>query len=137
MWRFMTVFDVSMRLGTGEGFIQRYLRLAVEDNPDVAPLKGWVAGEFRRGHPGSLASAGRRLADFDGRPFASSCTLPCASVITTRDRLVRAKKQRQLARAMNCKVFEIDADHDGPLVRAKEFADATADAVAHVASGAR
>jgi hypothetical protein len=42
-------------------------------------------------------------------------------LITTRDRLVRPAKQRELAQALHACVIEIDADHDLPLVRGGEY----------------
>jgi hypothetical protein len=41
-------------------------------------------------------------------------------LITTRGRLVRPAKQRELARVLNAHVIEIDADHDLPLVKGAE-----------------
>jgi 3-oxoadipate enol-lactonase len=133
VWRAMTAFDLALRLGTGDGFVQRYLRLAVEDTPDVADLRAWVGGEFKRGYPRDLARAGRALSEFDARPFAPALGVPMAVVVTTRDRLVRPSKQRELARLVAAETFELDADHDAPFVRSKEFAHVMVDAVAAVA----
>jgi diacylglycerol kinase family enzyme len=46
-------------------------------------------------------------------------------LITTRDRLVRPSKQRELAEVLRAHVIEIDADHDLPLVRGGEYARLT------------
>jgi len=46
-------------------------------------------------------------------------------LITTRDRLVRPAKQRELAEALHAHVIEIDADHDLPLVKAADYARLT------------
>lgn len=57
-------------------------------------------------------------------------------LITTRDRLVRPSKQRELAEALRAYVIEIDAEHDLPLVRGEEYARLTKLAVDTVASAA-
>ncbi len=47
-------------------------------------------------------------------------------VVTTRDRLVRPRKQRALARAIpGARVFELQGDHDACLVHADHFANVT------------
>jgi 3-oxoadipate enol-lactonase len=133
-WRLVTLLDVIMRMGSGDGFVQRYLREAMVDAPEVAPLRAWVGGELKRGYSRDLAAAGRALSCFDARPYASSIDVPCATVVTGRDRLVRPGKQEELARAVGGHLVCLDGDHDAPLVRSKEFAAAVREAVAAVES---
>jgi hypothetical protein len=57
-------------------------------------------------------------------------------LITTRDRLVRPAKQRELAEALHARVIEIDADHDLPLVKGADYARLTRLAVDTVAAAA-
>lgn len=133
LWRGLGVFEMALRLGTGDGFVQRYLHYAVGHSPEVADLRAWVGGEFKRGFPRDIAEAGRVLSRFDARNFLDAITVPAAVIVTTRDRLVRPKEQRDLAAALHAPTFEVDGDHDAPLVKAKEFGVATADAVASVA----
>jgi hypothetical protein len=57
-------------------------------------------------------------------------------LVTTRDRLVRPAKQHELARALGASVFEIDADHDLPLVKGGEYARLIRIAVDNVAAAA-
>jgi 3-oxoadipate enol-lactonase len=134
LWKSLGVFELALRLGTGDGFVQRYLHYAVSHTPEVAELRAWVAGEFKRGYDRDVAEAGKALSRFDARPFVAGIDVPCASVITERDRLVRPQEQRDLAQALGAPVFAIDADHDAPLVRPKEFATAVAAAVDAVAT---
>jgi 3-oxoadipate enol-lactonase len=129
IWRGMTAFEIALRLGTGDGFVQRYLRWAVEKTPEVAELRAWVAGEFKRGHPRDMVMAGRVLSEFDARSFLPAMDVPCATVVTSRDRLVRPRKQRELAAALGGRTFELDADHDAPLVHAKAFTDTMMEAL--------
>lgn len=128
-WRLVSVLDLVMRTGNGDGFVQRYLREAMVDSPEVAPLRAWVAGEVKRGHSGDVAAAGRALSHFDARGYASSIDVPCATIVNTRDRLVRPRKQEELARAVGGHVVRLDGDHDAPLVKSKEFAAAVVEAV--------
>ena len=71
------------------------------------------------------------------RPWAGSLDVPAAMVVTTRDRLVRPRKQRALAAAVGATVFEIDGDHLCTLQQGKEFADVTRQAVDSVVSRRR
>ena len=134
LWRSLGVLEFALRLGTGDGFVQRYLHYAVGHAPEVAELRAWVGGEFKRGYPRDIAEAGRALARFDAARFVDSIDVPCASVVTERDRLVRSEEQRDLAEALGAPVMAVDGDHDAPLRNPKEFAQATADAVEAVAA---
>ena len=133
LWKSLGLFEVALRLGTGDGFVQRYLHYAVAHTPEVAELRAWVGGEFKRGYDRDVAAAGICLSRFDARPFIDGVDVPCASVVTERDRLVRAKEQLDLAEALGAPVFAVDGDHDTPLVRPKEFSTAVADAIDSVA----
>jgi 3-oxoadipate enol-lactonase len=133
LWKSMGVFEIALRLGTGDGFVQRYLSYAVGSSPEVADLRAWVSGEFKRGYDRDVAEAGRALAAFDARELVDDVSVPCASVITCGDRLVRAAEQYDLANALGAPAFPLDGDHDSPLVRPKEFSDAVVRAVQSVA----
>jgi pimeloyl-ACP methyl ester carboxylesterase len=137
VWRLLSVLELSLRLGTGAGFVERVLRQAVEEQPELEVYRPWLAAEFRRGLARELADAGRALSRFDAQPWAGQLGLPAAMLITTRDRLVRPSKQRELAEALHAHVIEIDADHDVPLVKGADYARLTRLAVdtAAVAAG--
>jgi len=133
LWRSLGIFELALRLGTGDGFVQRYLNYAVAKTPEVEGLRAWVGGELKRGYPRDVADAARVLSLFDARPFARSIDVPCASVITERDRLVPSDEQRELARALAAPVVAVDGDHDAPLMNPTEFASAMLDAIGSVA----
>ncbi|HSH60755.1 MAG TPA: alpha/beta hydrolase [Acidimicrobiales bacterium] len=133
LWGSLVLLDVVLRAGGGDGLVQRYLREAMQDSPDVGALRAWVGSELKRGYFRDVAAAGRALANFDARAFAPSIDVPCATVVTTSDRLVPPGKQRALTRAIGAREFPVHGDHDAPLVRAKDFAGAMADAVTSVA----
>jgi pimeloyl-ACP methyl ester carboxylesterase len=132
VWRGMSVFEVALRNGTGDGFVERVLRETIEDCPTLEPYRAWVTGEIHRGYPPDLAGAGRALSTYDGRPLAAGIDVPCGVVLTTRDRLVPPAKQRTLARATRAEVFEVDGDHMAPLNRGPAFAAAIRAAADHV-----
>jgi 3-oxoadipate enol-lactonase len=135
-WKTMGVVEYFLRLGPSKGLIERFLRDAIETAPDLASYRGWLKGELRRGDPVDLAQAGRALGSYDARPFAGAIDIPTAVVVTTRDRLVRPRKQRALAAAVpGAVVFELDGDHDACLVRPEDFAAVTLDALRAVGAG--
>jgi hypothetical protein len=136
VWRLMSLFEASLRMGSGKGWVERALRQAIEASPDLAPWRAWLAGELRRGDPTALAEAGRALSRYDARPFASMVNVPCAVVVTTRDRLVRPRKQRRLAASLHARVWEIAGDHDAPWVLSDELCRVTVQSVDAVAASA-
>jgi 3-oxoadipate enol-lactonase len=137
VWRpLLSVFELSLRLGTGAGFTERVLRQAIEEQPGLDRYRPWLAAEFRRGLTPELADAGRAVSRYDARPWAGQLGLPAAMLITTRDRVVRPSKQQELAEALHAHVIEIDADHDLPLVKGDEYARLTRLAVDTAAAAA-
>jgi pimeloyl-ACP methyl ester carboxylesterase len=136
VWRLLSMLELSLRLGTGAGFVERILRQAIEEQPELEVYRPWLAAEFRRGMARELADAGRALSRYDAQPWAGQLGLPAAVLITTRDRLVRPSKQRELAEALHAQVIEVDADHDLPLVKGDAYARLTRLAVDTAAAAA-
>jgi 3-oxoadipate enol-lactonase len=136
VWRLLSVLELGLRLGTGAGFVERVLRQVVEQQPELDVYQPWLAAEFRRGLARELADAGRALSRYDAQPWASQLGLPAVMLVTTRDRLVRPVKQRELAAALRARVIEIAADHDLPLVNGAEYARLTRFAVDTAAAAA-
>ena len=133
VWKLMAAVEYFLRLGRPKGLLERALRQAVRSAPELEPRLGWLRAELRRGDPEALADAGRALGAYDGRSIAPRVDVPTAVVVTTRDRLVRPKKQRQLARAIRgAAAFELVGDHDVCLVHGPAFASTTAAAIADV-----
>ncbi len=136
VWKTMGVLEYVLRLGPSKGLIERFLRDAIATAPDLAAYRGWLMGELRRGDPADLANAGRALGRYDARSFADAVDVPTAVVVTTRDRLVRPRKQRALARAIPGAVtYELVGDHDACLVHAERFAAVTLEALRAVGAG--
>jgi pimeloyl-ACP methyl ester carboxylesterase len=134
VWRLLPVLDVGLRAGAGAGFFDRVIRDAASEDPGLDSYRPWLAAEFQRATAGDLVAAGHALSRYDARPWARQLDLPAAVLITTRDRLVRLAKQRELAQALRASVFEIDADHDLPLANGGEYARLTRLAVDHVSA---
>jgi pimeloyl-ACP methyl ester carboxylesterase len=132
VWRGMSLLEVALRSGTGEGIVARVLREVIEGGPDLEALEPWVTGEFHRGSPTDLAGAGRALSTYDGRPLAADVDVPCAVVITTTDQMVRPEKQYELAEALDADIFTLDGDHFAPFIKGPAFAKAITTAVHRV-----
>lgn len=138
VWKFMAVVEWVLRSGIHRGLVDRGLRKAITVSPDLHPFEGWFKGELRRADPGALAEAGRALGEYDARPFASEVDVPTAVVVTTRDRLVRPKKQRRLASAIpGARLFELPGDHDAALVLPDPFRTVTEAALRAVVDAVR
>jgi 3-oxoadipate enol-lactonase len=129
VWRGMSLLEVALRSGTGEGIVARVLREVIEGAPELEALEPWVTGEFHRGSPTDIAGAGRALAHYDGRPLAPDVDVPCAVVVTTTDQMVRPEKQYELADALGADVITLDGDHFAPFTRGPAFAKAISTAV--------
>jgi 3-oxoadipate enol-lactonase len=136
-FRFMATLEFLLRMGRPRGLLDRTLRDAVHQSPDLEPLLGWLKAELKRGDPTALADAGRALGLHDARPWAAALAVPSAVVVTTADRLVKPRKQRQLARALSdVTTYEIAGDHDCCLVLPGPFVRMTVAAIADVAQRA-
>ena len=136
VWRLLSALELGIWLGAGASFVERVLRQAAEDAPELIDYQPWLAAEFRRGLGREMAAAGRALSRYDAQALAGELGLPTAMLITTRDRLVRPAKQRKLAEALHAHVIEIDADHDLPLTQGDEYARLTRLAVDTAAAAA-
>ena len=137
VWRGMSLLEVALRSGSGEGIVARVMREVMDGSLELEALEPWVTGEFHRGSPPDLAGAGRALATYDGRPFAPDVDVPCAVVVTTTDQLVRPEKQYELADALGADTFTLDGDHFAPFTKGPAFAKAIATAVERVTAEIR
>ena len=130
LWRSTAGMDWLLRLGALRGPTERYLGAAARRNRDLSAVLPWLAAEAFRGDPAAIADAGRALGAFDARPWASRLDVPTAVVVSTRDRLLAAARQRELARAIpGASTVEMEAGHNGWLVHPEAVGDALRRAV--------
>lgn len=99
--------------------------------------RDWVASELSRGSARDLAEAGRELGRFDSTDWAGELPQPSAVVMTTRDRLVRPRRQKDLANTLGAPVFAVEADHDACATHPRAFVEALVAALRSVSAGAR
>lgn len=107
-------------------------RLLGPEHP-MAPYLPWLSGEVQRNDVLSIVQAGRSLGRYDARDFAPRLGLPAASLVTSRDRLVRPRKQRELARSLSAHTVEVPDDHLVSLTSPDDYAMVTVQLVRHVA----
>lgn len=137
-WRLMAIFEYLMRLGRPRGLIERFMKKAAERDPVIAAFEPWLRGEMRRGDPEMLADAGRALGGYDATELAAGLRVPVGVVVTSKDRLVRPRRQRELARRVPGAVaWEVAADHDAAVVTPGPFLDAMEAAIRHVRAKAQ
>jgi pimeloyl-ACP methyl ester carboxylesterase len=136
VWRLLPLMDLGLRFGAGAIFVERVLRRAAGETPELDGYRPWLAAEFRRATARDLVAAGHALSRYDARPWAGQLDVPAAMLVTTRDRLVHPAKQRELAEVLRASVLEIDGDHDVPLAKGGEYAKLTRLAVDEVAAAA-
>ena len=105
-------------------------------NHPTAQFVPWLASELRRNDSFNIVQAGQSLSHFNARPWASALGKPAASLVTTRDRLVKPRRQRALADALNAIVVELPDDHLSAWTSPDAFAKASVELVRLVASGA-
>lgn len=108
------------------------LRRLLGDKHPLLQYVPWMAHEIRRNDALSVAQAGQSMSRYDARSWASSLGKPAVSLITTRDRLVKPRKQRELADAMNAAVIELPDDHLVALTSHDAFAKASIELVRKV-----
>lgn len=152
LWRGMGLLQLVMRLfprhwweRASQAVVDRRLplqltRLIGTDLPEqLDGLLPWMVGEADRGSAEDIAEAGRELSRFDARGWVGTVDVPTAVVVTTRDKLVGAATQRDLATRLGpgTTVVELDVDHDAMIARADEFVPALLAAVDAVTVAAR
>ena len=125
MWRTLGLLGVMLRGWWYPLSLRLGLRNLVKGQPSLETWVPWIEGEVHRNEVRSIVQAGRALAQYDARPFASGIDVPTGLLLTTGDRLVRPWKQRALADAIHAEVVEVAGDHLSPWTMPDDFARAT------------
>ncbi|WP_139978532.1 alpha/beta fold hydrolase [Nocardioides litoris] len=102
---------------------------------DLAPtdVQEWAIGEFRSTSPWAVGQALAALGRHHSRPWLPRVDVPTAVVVTARDRVIPAERQRGLARAIGgATTHEVDSGHAACVLEAERFVPAFLEAVAVV-----
>ncbi|MGH8931698.1 MAG: alpha/beta fold hydrolase [Egibacteraceae bacterium] len=130
LWRGMGAFQVALRL------VPRFWwqRLGRSYLPEASPsLLPWMIGELDRGSAEDVAEAGRELGRYDARDWLGGVDVPTAVVVTAKDRLVPAARQRALASLIaGAQTYEVPLGHDACTAHADLFVAAVGKAIEHV-----
>jgi 3-oxoadipate enol-lactonase len=95
----------------------------------------WAWRQFRATTGRAVTSAGAVISRFDSRPWIGTVNVPTSVVVTKRDRLIPAERQRALARLIpDATVYEADAGHASCVLNAAEFRPALLAGCASVTS---
>jgi pimeloyl-ACP methyl ester carboxylesterase len=137
VWGLLPALDLGLRSGVGVGFFGWAVRRAVREDPGLDRYRPWLEAEFQRATARDLVATGRALGRYDARAWAGQLDVPAAVLVTTRDALVQAAKQRELAKVLSADVAEIDADHDLPLAKGAVYARLTRSQVDRVTAATR
>jgi pimeloyl-ACP methyl ester carboxylesterase len=124
-WKTVRMLGPIMRSWAYPRWLRFGLRKLIGPSSELMVYLPWIEAENRRGDSHTILQAGRALSHYDAREWAESLGKPAGSLITTRDRLVKPRKQRALAKALRAHVVEVDADHLCSLDRPHEFSAAT------------
>lgn len=131
LWKLMgalgLMLSVAPRTTWRAGFRQLDIPMSAETT--------WWLGELMRNSSRDVAEAGRELGRFDSRPWLGKVSVPAASVITTRDKSVPPRHQRELSAAIGATVFESPIDHLEVTTRADDYNPALLHALAAVRAG--
>jgi len=130
-WRTMGALHLVLALAPSGLWRGALVRLGLPDSETT----DWVAAELSRGRARDMAEAGRELGRFDSRPWIGSLPQPTAVVVTTRDRSVPPRLQRELALARDAAQFEVAADHLAVSEATERFNAALLQALAAAATG--
>ncbi len=133
-WKTVRVLGPTLRSWAFPSWLRAGLHQLVKQQPALETSIEWLAGEISRNSAIQLVHAGQALSRYDATSWAGSLNLPAAMVITTKDRLVKPRKQRELAAALDAIVHEVAGDHLAPWVNAAEFSVAICAVVDDVAS---
>lgn len=107
---------------------------------DLTPgdLHEWALREFRSTSPWAVGQAVAALGRHHSHPWLHAIDVPTAVVVTTRDRVIPAHRQRDLARTVpGSTLHEVPAGHASVVLQTDTFRPGFVDAVRSVEGRAR
>ena len=133
-WKTLRIVGPMLRSVAYQRWLTNGIRRLLGRGHRLQSYVPWLSGEMRRNDPQTVVQAGQALSRYDARPWAGQLHKPAASLITTRDHLVKPRKQRALAAVLGAEVRELAGDHLSAWVHPDEFAAKTVELVGHVAA---
>lgn len=131
-WYGLPIMGATLR----SWFFPRYLRRAIARivpvGHELEQYLPWILGEMQRGASQAIVEAGHCLRCYDSSTWASGLGVPAGVLVTACDRLVKPRKQRQLAKALSATVREIPADHLCTMSQPGDYVEATLELLADV-----
>ena len=131
-WKTIRLVGPALRSWAYPRWLRYGLRKLLGPSHELMPYVPWIEAENRRGDAHALVEAGRALGTYDARDWADGLHKPAGSLVTTRDRLVKPRKQRALAKALGAHVVELEGDHLCSLDQPRAFSAATLALVDHL-----
>jgi 3-oxoadipate enol-lactonase len=110
-WLWLPVLGATLRSWAYPRYVRRLIPRIIPVGHQLEPYLPWILGEMQRGSPHAIVEAGKALRHHDARSWAASLEVPASALVTTRDRLVKPRKQRALAAALGATTQEFHADH--------------------------
>ena len=109
-WRLLPIMGVALRSWTQPLLLRKGTEFLLDESSALWPHRRWIIAETMRNEARVMIQAGKALSRYDARPWASELGVPAAMLISTKDRLVKPRKQRQLAAALGATVVEVEMD---------------------------
>lgn len=134
-WYGLPLLGASLRSWWFPRYMAKAVARMIPVGHELEVYLPWILGEVQRGSTHAIVEAGKELRHHDATDWAGGLGVPAGSLITTRDRLVRPRKQRALAAALGATVRELAVDHFVPMSDPGDYAEATVELVAEVAAG--
>lgn len=136
VWRMLPFAGSWMRTKAYRRYLNKAVSRAIglKQSPDhaIAPYVPWIVSEMSRTDAFAMVEAGKAIAEYDAKPWASTLGVPAGSLITTADHMVLPRYQRELAAALGAEVRELAADHFGTLSHPHEYAALTVELIESV-----
>lgn len=132
-WKAVRLLSPIMRSWAYPSWLRSGMRQMARRQPGLTTHVEWLAGELSRNSAVHLVHAGHALSRYDAMSWARMLQVPSAMLITTRDHLVKPRKQRALAEALGAHIVELSGTHLAPWLNAAEFSAGTSQLVHHVA----
>lgn len=110
-WYGLPILGAILRSWWFPRYSDRLVARMIPAGHELEPVLPWILGEMRRGDNQAILEAGRALRHHDASDWAHELGVPAGVLLTTRDRLVKPRKQRAMAIELDATVRELRDDH--------------------------